>query len=83
MLIQNLRDAKLAPLGILHNMQIRSAIMKISFFGHNFIICQDRSEKLMSTPRFRGSGNMMTQFLKLIEAHLHKKCSFAYILYAN
>ena len=83
MLIQNLHDAKLAPLGKSRNMQIKAAIMQILFFGHNFIICQDRSEKLMSTPRFRGSGNMMTQFLKFIDAHLHKKCTFAYILYAN
>ena len=41
MLIKNPDDAKLAPLGKLSNMQIRTAITKISFSGHNSIIIQD------------------------------------------
>ena len=37
-LIKNPDDASLAPLGILHNMQIRAAITEISLFGHNSLI---------------------------------------------
>jgi len=34
-------DAKVAPLGKLSNMQIRTSITKILFLGHNSIIIQD------------------------------------------
>ena len=41
-LIKNPDDAKLAPLGKLSNMHIRTAITEISFLGHNSIIIQDK-----------------------------------------
>ena len=50
MLIQNLDDAGLAPLGKLRNMLIKSAITKISFSGHSI----DIKEILVSTPMFYG-----------------------------
>jgi len=51
-LIKNLDDAKLAPLGKLSNMQIRAAITEISFMGHSSIIIEDKSKILISTPMF-------------------------------
>ena len=47
-LIKNPDDAKLAPLGKLSNMQIRMAITKISFLGHNSIIIQDERKIMIS-----------------------------------
>ena len=48
---QNPVGAGLAPLSILRNMQIKAAIIKISFSGHNFLIGQDIEEMFGSTPR--------------------------------
>ena len=54
MLIQNLDDAGLAPLGKLRNMLIKSAITEISFSGHSWLIRKDSKEILVSTPMFYG-----------------------------
>ena len=47
-LIKNPDDAKVALLGKLSNMQIRMAITKISFLGHNSIIIQDERKIMIS-----------------------------------
>ena len=70
MLIQNPPGARLAPLGKLRNMQIKSAITKISFLGHNLFICPGMIEIVMSTPGFRGSLNLIIP-IPTSSTHLH------------
>ena len=72
MLIQNPVGAGLAPLSILRNMQMKAAIAKISFSGHNLIICQDTVDIFVSIPRFGGSLLLMKSSLtRFGYIHMH------------
>ena len=72
MLIQNLDDAGLAPLGKLRNMLIKSAITEISFSGHSLLILQDTKEILVFTPMFYGVLNLIKPYItKFGYLHIH------------
>ena len=51
-----LGSATLAPLGNLHNMQMKAAITDISFFDNNSLNIPCKGIKMVSMPMFSGSA---------------------------
>jgi len=51
-----LGNATLAPLGNLHNMQMKAAITDISFFDSNSVNIQRNGIEMVSIPMFSGSA---------------------------
>jgi len=73
-LIKNPDDATLASLGILSNMQIKSAITKIPFLAiAQSLQTWDKRMKMVSTPRFSGSVVLIRPLPKWSNnLHMHK-----------
>jgi len=64
--IKNPIDAILAPLSILQNMQIRSAIMQNSFFKHNLVNPWTNMVISATKPMFSGSTSKIKHFSKCL-----------------